>query len=93
MITLVAASSLLESSNLMLLIHHSAEARETNSNFGFNLPWWDRLFSTYSSEPEAGHENMSIDLTQFRTPNELRLDRMLVQSIRGRFGINRADRQ
>jgi len=28
-------------------VHHSVIIRETNSNFGFNLPWWDRLFGTY----------------------------------------------
>ena len=36
-------------------VHHSIEVRETNSNFGFNLPWWDRLFGTYRDQPEAGH--------------------------------------
>src|SRR3989454_9618231 len=30
-------------------VHHSVLPRETNSNFGFNLPWWDRLFRTYPS--------------------------------------------
>jgi len=34
-------------------VHHSVEPRETNSNFGFNLPWWDRLFGTYRAQPEA----------------------------------------
>ena len=36
-------------------VHHSVKPRETNSNFGFNLPWWDRLFGTYRAQPAAGH--------------------------------------
>jgi sterol desaturase/sphingolipid hydroxylase (fatty acid hydroxylase superfamily) len=63
-------------------VHHSVERRETDSNFGFNLPWWDRLFGTYRAEPEAGHERMAIGLPQFRDPAELRLDRMLLQPLR-----------
>ena len=42
-------------------VHHSIVRRETNSNFGFNLPWWDRLFGTYG-EPAAGHEGMTIGI-------------------------------
>ena len=41
-------------------VHHSVEEDETNSNFGFNLPWWDRLFGTYRDQPRAGHEAMQI---------------------------------
>ncbi|HEX8167319.1 MAG TPA: sterol desaturase family protein [Beijerinckiaceae bacterium] len=63
-------------------VHHSIERRETNSNFGFNLPWWDRLFGTYRPEPEAGHDGMTIGVPQFRDPQELRLDRMLLQPLR-----------
>ena len=63
-------------------VHHSIERRETNSNFGFNLPWWDRLFGTYRPEPQAGHEGMTIGVPQFRDPRELRLDRMLLQPLR-----------
>jgi len=64
-------------------VHHSIVARETNSNFGFNLPWWDRLFGTYKAQPAAGHEEMTIGIEQFRDPRELRLDRMLAQPFRG----------
>src|SRR5262245_61598708 len=39
-------------------VHHSVLPRETNSNFGFNLPWWDRLFGTYKAQPAEGHEGM-----------------------------------
>ena len=73
-------------------VHHSILAPETNSNFGFNLPWWDRLFGTYRAQPEAGHEAMTIGLEQFREPAEQRLDRMLAQPFRGPVGdypINR----
>ncbi len=63
-------------------VHHSAVPRETNSNFGFNLPWWDRLCGTYRAQPAAGHEAMTIGLEQFRDPRELRLDRMLLQPFR-----------
>jgi sterol desaturase/sphingolipid hydroxylase (fatty acid hydroxylase superfamily) len=63
-------------------VHHSIVARETNSNFGFNLPWWDRLFGTYRAQPAAGHEGMTIGIEQFRDPAEQRLDRMLTQPFR-----------
>jgi sterol desaturase/sphingolipid hydroxylase (fatty acid hydroxylase superfamily) len=64
-------------------VHHSIVARETNSNFGFSLPWWDRLFGTYRAQPAAGHDEMIIGIEQFRDPRELRLDRMLAQPVRG----------
>jgi sterol desaturase/sphingolipid hydroxylase (fatty acid hydroxylase superfamily) len=63
-------------------VHHSILPRETNSNFGFNLPWWDRLLGTYRAQPAAGHEGMTIGIEQFRNPRELRLDRMLLQPFR-----------
>jgi sterol desaturase/sphingolipid hydroxylase (fatty acid hydroxylase superfamily) len=63
-------------------VHHSIVRRETDSNFGFNLPWWDWLFRTYRREPEAGHQGMTIGIPQFRDPKELRLDRMLTQPFR-----------
>lgn len=63
-------------------VHHSVVPRETNSNFGFNLALWDRLFGTYRPQPAAGHEAMTIGIEQFRDPRELRLDRMLTQPLR-----------
>jgi sterol desaturase/sphingolipid hydroxylase (fatty acid hydroxylase superfamily) len=63
-------------------VHHSIVPRETNSNFGFNLPWWDRLFGTYRGQPSAGHQAMTIGIEQFREPREQRLDRMLTQPFR-----------
>jgi sterol desaturase/sphingolipid hydroxylase (fatty acid hydroxylase superfamily) len=73
-------------------VHHSIHPHETNSNFGFNLPWWDRLLGTYRAQPQEGHEGMTIGIDQFRTPRELGLDRMLLQPLRGRasgYPINR----
>jgi sterol desaturase/sphingolipid hydroxylase (fatty acid hydroxylase superfamily) len=43
-------------------VHHSQIRRETNSNYGFNLPWWDYLLGTYRSQPRLGHEGMQIGL-------------------------------
>jgi sterol desaturase/sphingolipid hydroxylase (fatty acid hydroxylase superfamily) len=63
-------------------VHHSILRRETDSNFGFNLPWWDRLFGTYRAAPEAGHDRITIGLPIFRDPSELRLDRLLTQPFR-----------
>jgi sterol desaturase/sphingolipid hydroxylase (fatty acid hydroxylase superfamily) len=48
-------------------VHHSVIARETNSNFGFNLPWWDYLFGTYRARPRAGHEAMTIGIRTFHS--------------------------
>jgi sterol desaturase/sphingolipid hydroxylase (fatty acid hydroxylase superfamily) len=63
-------------------VHHSANPDETNRNFGFNFPWWDRLFGTYRAQPALGHEAMTVGLEDFRSANELRLDRMLSQPFR-----------
>jgi len=76
-------------------VHHSVRPAETNSNFGFNLPWWDRLLGTYRAQPAAGHEAMTIGIEQFRAPRELWLDRMLIQPARGPasgYPINRPER-
>lgn len=50
-------------------VHHSVIRRERNSNYGFNLPWWDYLFRTYVSEPQDGHEQMAIGVDNFRDEN------------------------
>jgi sterol desaturase/sphingolipid hydroxylase (fatty acid hydroxylase superfamily) len=47
-------------------VHHSAKGNETDSNYGFNLPWWDRMFGTYIDQPEAGHEGMTIGLNRWQ---------------------------
>jgi len=64
-------------------VHHSTDPRETNSNYGFNLPWWDRLLGTYVAQPAKGHRDMEIGIEQFRTRRDLWIDRMLVQPLRG----------
>ena len=77
-------------------VHHSIIPEETNSNFGFNLPWWDRLLGTYKAQPKAGHEGMTIGIEQFRTGRDLWLDRMLVQPVKGPasgYPINRETRK
>ena len=63
-------------------VHHSVEPSETNSNFGFNLPWWDRLFGTYQDGPRAGYHRMIVGLSQFRDEAEQRLDKLLTQPFR-----------
>lgn len=63
-------------------VHHSALRAETDSNFGFNLPWWDRLFGTYRAQPAAGGQGVQIGLPDFRDPGELRLVRLLTQPFR-----------
>jgi sterol desaturase/sphingolipid hydroxylase (fatty acid hydroxylase superfamily) len=63
-------------------VHHSVLVDETNSNYGFNLPWWDYIFGTYKAQPDKGHAIMMIGLPEFRTKDDLRLDRLLVQPFR-----------
>jgi len=63
-------------------VHHSIDRAETNSNFGFNLPWWDHLFGTYKPQPAAGHLDMIIGIPEFRSPKQQRLDRLLAQPFR-----------
>jgi sterol desaturase/sphingolipid hydroxylase (fatty acid hydroxylase superfamily) len=73
-------------------VHHSVIIRETNSNYGFNLPWWDRLFGTYCDQPAKGHADMTIGLTQFRDSGKLSLPWLLILPFignPGRYPINR----
>jgi sterol desaturase/sphingolipid hydroxylase (fatty acid hydroxylase superfamily) len=76
-------------------VHHSVEDDETNSNFGFNLPWWDRLFGTYRAQPRAGHAAMTIGIHGHTDPHEVaRLDGILMLPFRGEvdgYAINRRD--
>jgi sterol desaturase/sphingolipid hydroxylase (fatty acid hydroxylase superfamily) len=68
-------------------VHHSVRPEETNSNFGFNVPWWDYLFGTYRAQPAAGHEGMTVGLEQFRDERVAdRLHRMLALPFVGRVG-------
>ncbi|MFZ5485351.1 MAG: sterol desaturase family protein [Pseudomonadota bacterium] len=74
-------------------VHHSVADDECNSNFGFNLPWWDRLFGTYRDQPRGGHEGMQIGIRGHDDPREVdRLDGMLILPFRGEvtdYVINR----
>jgi sterol desaturase/sphingolipid hydroxylase (fatty acid hydroxylase superfamily) len=63
-------------------VHHSIDRQETDSNFGFNVPWWDHLFRTYRDQPARGHDRMTIGIDRFREPRDLWLDRMLWQPLR-----------
>ncbi|WP_035243670.1 sterol desaturase family protein [Desulfonatronovibrio hydrogenovorans] len=58
-------------------VHHSVLIKETDSNYGFNFPWWDRLLGTYTDQPKAGHDKMTIGLANYRDPKWLRLEWML----------------
>ena len=58
-------------------VHHSVIIHETNSNYGFNLPWWDRIFSSYRDQPSAGHDAMTIGLANYRDLKYLSLHWML----------------
>jgi sterol desaturase/sphingolipid hydroxylase (fatty acid hydroxylase superfamily) len=60
-------------------VHHSIVRRETDSNFGFNLPWWDRLFGTYRNQPEAGHPDMTLGLPEFRDRRSVGIHWLLAQ--------------
>jgi sterol desaturase/sphingolipid hydroxylase (fatty acid hydroxylase superfamily) len=73
-------------------VHHSVRYNECSSNYGFNLPWWDRLFGTYRAQPVDAHTTMAIGVDAFRGADELRLDRLLLQPLRetpGGYSINR----
>lgn len=58
-------------------VHHSVLIRETDSNYGFSLSWWDRIFRTYRDQPKAGHQNMKIGLANYRDARWLKLHWML----------------
>ncbi len=73
-------------------VHHSVIIRETNSNYGFNLPCWDRLFGTYKAQPEQGHLGMTIGLAHLRNSKRLTLPWLLILPFvgdPGRVPINR----
>ncbi len=74
-------------------VHHSIEDDETNSNFGFNLSWWDRLFGTYREQPRAGHIEMQIGIRHFNSPRQTNwLHGMLAMPFIGKvtgYAINR----
>ncbi len=74
-------------------VHHSVEDDEANSNFGFNLSAWDRLFGTYRAAPRAGQRGMTLGIRRYRDPRQVaRLAGLLWLPFRGRvtdYAINR----
>jgi sterol desaturase/sphingolipid hydroxylase (fatty acid hydroxylase superfamily) len=58
-------------------VHHSVIIGETNSNFGFNFPWWDRFFGTYRPQPAMGHDGMTIGIARFRDAEALTVRALL----------------
>lgn len=67
-------------------VHHSVRREETDSNFGFNLPWWDHAFGSYRREPIDGHDGMTIGLATFRAAGESSLPRLLLQPLADESG-------
>lgn len=76
-------------------VHHSTIRREANSNYGFNLPWWDYLLGTYRNQPAAGHIDMTIGITHHRDEHQVeRLPAMLLLPFvgtPGEYPINARD--
>lgn len=76
-------------------VHHSVEDNETNSNYGFNLSIWDRLFGTYIDQPREGHQGMTIGIHKYRDPKEVdQLPGMLMLPFKGEvtgYAINRRE--
>jgi len=76
-------------------VHHSVEDNETNSNFGFNLSIWDRVFGTYIAQPRSGHEGMTIGIHKYRDPKQVdQLPGMLTLPFVGKisgYAINRRE--
>ena len=59
-------------------IHHSVYPKETNSNFGFFISFWDRFFGTYQAQPRDGHVKMNIGLSQYRNPKQITFFKLLL---------------
>ncbi|WP_455365297.1 sterol desaturase family protein [Kaarinaea lacus] len=76
-------------------VHHSVEDNEANSNYGFNLSIWDRLFGTYIDQPRDGHQGMTIGIHKYRDPKEVdQLPGMLMLPFKGKvtgYAINRRE--
>lgn len=67
-------------------VHHSVIPRETDSNFGFNVPWWDRLLGTYCAQPRDGHDAMALGLKEYRDPDRLGVWGLLMVPFRKPYG-------
>ena len=76
-------------------VHHSVEDDEANCNFGFSLPWWDRLFGTYRNQPRGGHEGMTIGIHHYSDPKQVSwIHGMLILPFIGKitgYAINRRE--
>ena len=75
-------------------VHHSVEIDESNSNFGFNLPWWDRLFGTYRAQPKLGHEGMVLGVEHLQRAKPIGLLELLglpLTKKTGRYPIGQRD--
>ncbi len=74
-------------------VHHSVEDDEANSNFGFSLTWWDRLFGTYRDQPRGGHKEMAIGIHKYHEPKDVSwITGILILPFRGKiseYAINR----
>lgn len=68
-------------------VHHSVIVKETNSNFGFNLPCWDRLFGTYIAQPASGHLQMEIGLNDYRDAKKTGLLELLLIPFRNKIMV------
>lgn len=67
-------------------VHHSVIPQETDSNFGFNLPWWDRVLNSYRDQPRKGHEGVVIGLKEYRDQKKLGLIDLLILPFQGKAG-------
>jgi sterol desaturase/sphingolipid hydroxylase (fatty acid hydroxylase superfamily) len=65
-------------------VHHSLDAGERESNFGFGFPWWDRLFGTYRDQPRGGHAALALGLPDARDPRALDFYALLSRPFRDR---------
>lgn len=76
-------------------VHHSVEDNETNSNYGFSLPWWDRIFGTYIDQPREGHDDITIGIHKYNDPKQVnRIFGMLMLPFKGKisgYAINRRE--
>lgn len=70
-------------------VHHSIQHTEHNRNFGFNLPWWDRIFGTYKDQPEGNHETMGIGILGYDKKESIGIYSLLSQP----FKQGREERQ
>ena len=71
-------------------VHHSVSRHEHDSNYGFNLSIWDRMFRTYTAEPEGGHIAMRIGLAEYQTDEPARLGWSLMVPFLGKPSTDRS---